>query len=251
MTASDLIEELKRLADPGAVAGMARFGINPEGTLGVSVPEIRKMAGKVKKNHPVALGLWESGIHEARLLAIFTADPKQMTESELEIWVGEFDSWDVCDQACTNLFPYTPFAWKKAGEWCFREREFERRAGFALQVGLAVHLKKEPDSRYLPFFDLIAMASEDNRNFVRKAVNWSLRTLGKRSQMLFDEAVRVSSHLKQAESSTARWIGSDAWRELTGKQNQGTLPFLRKKMAKDQISSQTVKRQVQNEKSSG
>lgn len=232
MTSSDLIEELKSKANPAAVAGMARFGINPEGTLGISVPEIRELAGKVKKNHQVALDLWESGIHEARLLAIFTADPKQMTEAEMENWAREFDSWDVCDQACTNLFNYTPFAWKKAEEWCFRDREFERRAGFALQVGLAVHLKREPDSRFLPFFDLIAMASEDNRNFVRKAVNWSLRTLGKRSQVLFDEALRVSLHLKQAESGSARWIGSDAWRELTGKQDQGTLPFQRRRTGK-------------------
>lgn len=231
MTCSEVITFLESKGSPENIAGMARFGISSNGTLGVSVPVVRELAKKLKKNHSLAVELWETEIHEARLLAGFIADPKKMTEEEMESWVVGFDSWDICDQVCTNCFNYTPWAFKKAEEWCHREEEFVRRAGFVIQVGISVHLKKVEDERLLPFFDLMVTYSDDNRNFVKKAINWSLRTLGKRSAFLFATAVHIAAELKTMESPSARWIGSDAFRELIEKEQNGTLPFLRLRVA--------------------
>jgi len=203
------------MADPANVAGMARFGINPENTLGISIPALRSIAKEIGKDHVLAQELWASGIHEARILAAFIDDPIQVTEVQMERCAAEFDSWDVCDQVCGNLFDRTPFAFQKALDWSSREIEFVKRAGFALMAWLAVHDKKAKDDRFEIFFPAIIQQSTDNRNYVRKAVNWALRNIGKRNRSLNWRAIETAEEVARIDSKTAHWIASDALKELT------------------------------------
>lgn len=221
--AQEVIERLKASANPENVQGMARYGINPHNTLGVSMPLLREMAREIKRNHALALELWDSGIHEARILAGLIADPRQVDEQLLERWVQDFDSWDVCDQVCSNLFDKTPFAYSKAVEWSSRQPEFIKRAGFVLMAALALHDKKAPDSDFEPFFTLILGEASDARNFVKKAVNWALRGLGKRSQALNTRAIETARQIALIDSKAARWVAADALRELTSAKVQSRL----------------------------
>jgi len=212
----EIIAGIKSLANPKNVEGMARFGINPANTYGVSIPVLRKMARETGKSHELALELWETGIHEARMLACFIDRPDMITEEQMERWVKDFDSWDVCDQCCGNLFDRTRFAHKKAVEWCGRGEEFVRRAGFVLMACLAVHDKKAGDQAFIEFLPLIKIHAGDDRNYVKKAVNWALRQIGKRNQNLNEVAIKTAEEIKQMDSRSARWIASDALRELAG-----------------------------------
>ncbi len=223
MQAEEVLQRLKSLADPAAVAGMAKFGINPTNTLGVSVPKLRGIARDLGKDHELAEQLWASGVHEARLLAGMVAEPRKVTEEQMERWVAQFDSWDVCDQCCSNLFDKSAFAYQKAREWSRREEEFVKRAGFTLMACLAVHDKKGPDERFLEFLPLIEQGADDDRNFVRKAVNWALRQIGKRSLLLNQAAVKTARDVQQIDSKAARWIASDALRELTSEKTLSRL----------------------------
>jgi 3-methyladenine DNA glycosylase AlkD len=210
----DILSRLRTLADPDSVKGMARFGINPENTLGVSMPDIRRLAGNIGRDHALAQALWDSGVHEARILAGLVDVPAEVTAEQMERWVRDFDSWDVCDQVVMNLFDRTPFAYEKALEWSLREEEFVKRAGFALMASLAVHDKKAPDEKFLPLLDAIARGSADDRNFVKKAVNWALRQIGKRSLLLHGHAVRTAKAIAASGAKSGRWIAADALREL-------------------------------------
>lgn len=194
---------------------MARFGINPANTLGVPIPNLRKLAKEIDGKHEFALELWNSGIHEARILASMIDDPKLVTEEQMDKWMEDFDSWDVCDQVCMNLFDKTPFAFKKAVQWSNGHQEFEKRAGFALMVCLAWHDKGSSDQNFLAFFPLIKQASTDKRNFVKKAVNWALRQIGKRNPALRSLAIDCAKEIAKIDSPSARWIAKDALRELT------------------------------------
>ena len=220
---NDIIKKLESLSDPEAVKGMARFGINPENTYGVSIPNLRKIAWEVGKDHALAQQLWTSGIHEARILAGMIDDPKMTTEEQMESWVKDFDSWDVCDQCCSNLFDKTKFAHQKADEWSRREEEFVKRAGFTLMAALAVHDKKAADEDFLKFLPIIKGESTDDRNFVKKAVNWALRQIGKRNLNLNKIAIKTAEEIQQIDSKSARWIAADAIRELTGETVQSRL----------------------------
>jgi len=215
MECEEVLERLKSLANPEAVAGMARFGINPESTLGVSVPVLRKMAREIGRNHGLAQELWSSGVHEARILASMIDDPRLVTEEQMEAWAADFDSWDVCDQCCGNLFDKTEFAYRKAVEWAARDEEFVKRAGFALMAWLAFHDKRAPDEAFLEFLPVIKRESVDGRNYVKKAVNWALRHIGKRNAALNIMAIEVAREIQAAGSRPGRWIASDALRELT------------------------------------
>jgi 3-methyladenine DNA glycosylase AlkD len=210
-----ILNELKSLSNPKAVEGMARFGINPKNTYGVSIPEIRRIARKVGKNHKLAQELWTSGIHEARILSCMIDEPKLISEEQMEKWVKDFDSWDVCDQCCSNLFDKTEFAHKKAVEWSKRNGEFVKRAGFVLMATLAVHDKKAKDVDFMKFLPIIKRESNDTRNFVKKAVNWALRQIGKRNINLNEEAIKAAKEIQRFDSKSAKWIASDALRELT------------------------------------
>jgi 3-methyladenine DNA glycosylase AlkD len=214
MNIESILAKLKTHANPANVAGMAHFGINAKDTLGVSIPILRNMAKEIGKDHALALNLWDSGIHEARILAALVADPKQMTEAEMEYWVKSFDSWDVCDQVCSNLFDKTGLADKKASEWANRPEEFVRRAGFVIMAARSVHDKKAKDETFERYFPLIEKYATDERNFVRKAVNWALRQMGKRNATLNKKCIQISEQLQKLDSKSARWIAKDALREL-------------------------------------
>jgi len=215
MQYDDILKKLKALSDPKAVEGMARFGINPENTYGVSIPNLRNIAKETGKDHALAQQLWASGIHEARILASMVDDPKMVTEEQMESWVKDFDSWDVCDQCCMNLFDKVPLAWKKIIDWSEREEAFVKRTAFALIACLAWHDKKAEDGKFIEFFPLIKREAGDNRNFVKKAVNWALRQIGKRNLNLNRKAIQTGEDIQRMDSKSARWIATDALRELT------------------------------------
>ena len=218
-----VLDELRGMANPDNVAGMARFGINPEGTLGISVYDLRKLAKRLGTDHALAEQLYASGIHEARLLACFVDDPQQVTAEQMERWALAFDSWDVTDQACTSLFDKSELAWVKAVEWSERQEEFVKRGAFALMAGLAWHHKTAPDERFEPFFPIILRESTDERNYVKKAVNWALRNIGKRSRGLNQRAIATAEAMRQTGSKAGRWNASDALRELTSEKIQAKL----------------------------
>lgn len=223
MQYQDIIRKIESLADPAAVKGMTRFGINPENTYGVSIPTLRKMAKETGKDHALAQQLWVSGSHEARLLAAFIDRPEMVTEAQMESWVSDFDSWDVCDQCCGNLFDRTEFAHRKAIEWSEREEEFVKRAGFVLMATLSVHDKKADDEAFIKFLPIIKREATDGRNFVKKAVNWALRQIGKRNPDLNRAAIATAEEIRQNDAKSARWIAADAIRELTGEAVQKRL----------------------------
>jgi len=215
MQVADILSQLESLADPEAVAGMAKFAVGGQQTLGIAIPTLRKMAKEAGKNHELAQQLWGSGIHEARILATMIDEPKKVTEAQMEAWVSQFDSWDLCDQCCLNLFRRTPFAYPKVYEWSSRSEEFVKRAAFALMATLAVHDKQAGDDSFIPFLAVIQREATDERNFVKKAVNWALRQIGKRNLSLNEAAIQTAQEIQQLESKSARWIGADALRELT------------------------------------
>lgn len=225
MDCETVLKNLKKLANAKNLEGMARFGISTKNTLGVSMPLLRKMGKGIGKNHALAQKLWDSEIHEARILAGLIADPNLLTEEQMENWVNDFDSWDVCDQVCMNLFDKTEIAYKKAAEWTAREEEFVRRTGFALMAALAVHDKKAADEKFVVFFPLIEKYSFDERNFVRKAVNWALRQIGKRNKNLNKIAISVAKNIQKQNSKSAKWIANDALRELSDEAIQNRLAF--------------------------
>jgi len=223
MQAEDVLKRLESLADPEAVAGMAKFAVGGQNTLGISVPTLRQLANEIGRDHDLAQQLWTSGIHEARLLATMIDVPQQVTETQMEAWVKDFDSWDVCDQCCLNLFRKTPFAYQKVDKWSRREEEFVKRAGFALMATLAVHDKQAGDEAFIGFLPSIKREATDERNFVKKAVNWALRQIGKRNLSLNQIAIQTAQEIQQLDSKSARWIAADALRELTGDKVQQKL----------------------------
>lgn len=210
----EIIEKLKSNANPEKAVSMAKYGINPDNTLGVNIPFLRKAAKEIGKDHSLAMQLWNSDIHEARILAAFIDEPGMVTQEQIETWVKDFNSWDVCDQVCSNLFDKTPFAYTKAVEWSGSDKEFVKRAGYVLMACLAVHDKKADDKKFMKFFPLIVKGTTDERNFVKKAVNWALRQIGKRNSNLNKEAVRTAEKIRLIPSRSARWIAADALREF-------------------------------------
>jgi 3-methyladenine DNA glycosylase AlkD len=216
MDYKEIIKKLESLRNPKNVEGMARFGIRPKSKVfGIPIPEVRKIAKSIGKNHDLSLKLFDSGIHEARILAGLVADSEKLTEQQIEKWVKTFDSWDVVDQTCMNLFDKSKIAVKKIPEFVKREAEFEKRVAFALMAALASHDKKMTDKDFIKFFPLIKKAAADERNFVRKAVNWALRGIGKRNKKLNLQAIKQAKEIQKLESKSAKWIAKDAIRELT------------------------------------
>jgi len=215
MQYNNILKELKALSNPKAVAGMARYGISPKNTYGISIPNLRKIAKKIGHDHTLSQKLWASNIHEARILASMIAQPDMATEEQMESWVKDFDSWDICDQCCMNLFAKTKFAYQKATQWSSKDKEFVKRAGFALMACLAVKDKKADDSQFEAFLPIIKRQASDKRNFAKKAINWALRQIGKRNLTLNRKAIETAREIHKMDSSSARWMASDAIRELT------------------------------------
>ena len=211
---STILNKLKSLANPENAKGMARFGIKPKNAYGISIPNIRKIARETGKNHELAKELWASGIHEAKILASMIDDSLLVTAKQMDKWIRDFDSWDICDEVCLNLFVKIPCAYEKAMEWTMRKKEFEKRAGFALMATLAWRDKNAENKKFLSFLPLIEKMATDERNYVKKAVNWALRQIGKRNKILKKEAVKTAKKIQKINSKSAKWIANDAIREL-------------------------------------
>ena len=205
--------------------GMARYGITAKKVFGISVGEMRSLAKELGRDHTLAQALWKTGWHEARMLAALVGEPARVTPAEMDRWARQFDNWAVCDTLTFVLWDRSPHAWPKVREWARHEEEFVKRASFAMLASLTVHDKAAPDERYLEGLKLIEREASDGRNFVKKAVNWALRSIGKRSPMLNAEAVAVAKRLAASQDSAARWVGKDALRELTG-------PSVQRRLAK-------------------
>jgi 3-methyladenine DNA glycosylase AlkD len=232
MSISEIIKKLKSLENPENVAGMARFGIVTKKALGISAPILKSLAKEIKKEsndrHRLALELWETGIHEARAIAYLIDDPKQVTSEQMDSWAADFDNWAICDGTCGHLFCRTPLAYEKVFEWSEREEEFIKRAGICLIAWLAVHDKKADDEKIALFLPLLENKSDDERNFIKKAVNWSLRQIGKRNLSLNKLAIETAERIKARETRSSRWIAADALSEL---KNEKIIERLKKKAA--------------------
>ena len=212
--APEVLRSLERIGDPARRDGMARYGIDTSHALGISVTELRRLARGLGHDHELAAALWASGVHEARILASLVDEPARVSEAQMDGWVADLASWDVCDAVCGNLFDRTPFALDKAVEWSAREPEFEKRAGFALMAWAAVHRKDLSDAAFASLLPVIREGSTDDRNFVKKAVSWALRQIGKRSAGLNAKAIRTAEQIERMDARASRWIARDALTEL-------------------------------------
>lgn len=209
-----VMKKLKAKAKPENVDGMAKFGMTADKRLGVSVPDMRKIAKEIGKDHKLSLELWKTGIPEARIVAGMIGDPERLTEKQMESWVKGFDSWDVCDQVCMNLFEKSPMVMKKIHDWSEREEEFVKRTAYALIACLAWHDKEAKDEKFIKLFPVIKRGATDDRNFVKKAVNWALRNIGKKNLNLNKAAIKTAKEIQKIDAKSSRWIASNAIREL-------------------------------------
>ena len=219
----DVMAKLQSKSRPDQLSGMARYGMAVERRLGVSVPDMRKLAKEIGKDHKLALELWKTGIDEAKIVAAMVDEPAKLTEEQMEDWVKDIDSWDVCDQVCMNLFEKNQLAWKKIVEWSDRNEEFVKRTAFSLIACVAWHDKKSSDEKFIELLPIIIKGATDERNFVKKAVNWALRTIGKKNLNLNKAAIDAAKEIQRLDSKAARWIASDALRELQGEAVQTRL----------------------------
>lgn len=224
MDAREIVARMRAMENAENIAGMARFGITGRGILGISVAGIHVIRREVLKEfrrdpdarHALAAELWASELHEVRILAALVDVPALVARPQMDAWAADFDSWDLVDQVCCNLFDRTDLGWQAVYDWAARDQEFVKRAGYVTLAGLAWHRREVPDERYLPYLAFIEATADDPRNFVWKAQNWALRQIGKRSVALNVEAVAVAERMRHSESRAARRVGADAYRELTG-----------------------------------
>jgi 3-methyladenine DNA glycosylase AlkD len=215
IAATEIVAHLRTLASPRDAEGQRRFGIAPAvELLGIRAPVLRMIARAHRRDHALALELWATGIHEARIVAVLVDDPAAVRRSQMENWVRDCDNWAATDACCCVLFDRTPFAIEKAHAWSARRAEFVKRAGFVLMAGLAVHRKELPDEVFLEFLPIIRREAGDHRNFVKKAVNWALRQIGKRNPRLRRAAIAEAKRIHRLDAPSARWIATDALREL-------------------------------------
>lgn len=220
---NEILSKLKTLANPRAIEGMAKYGITSSKAYGVSIPNLRKIAREIGTNHELAKHLWKLDIRETRILATLIDNPKLVTEEQMDEWANDFNYWEICDQCCMNLFVNTDFAYKKAIEWSSSEKEFVKRAGFALMASLAFKYRKTNDELFDEFFQLIKKEASDERLYVKKAVSWALRQIGKRNLVLNKKAIEVAKEIQKINTKSAKWIASDVLRELTSKKVQARL----------------------------
>jgi 3-methyladenine DNA glycosylase AlkD len=210
------VAALRRLATKATRDGMARFALPNEKAFGVAVGDIRSLGKQLGRDHTLAAGLWKTGLYEPRMLACFVEDPARVSPAQMDRWAKDFDNWGICDTACFHLFDRTPHAWGRIGVWADKPAEFVKRAAFALLASLTIHDKKSADAPFLHGLSLVEQAAEDERNFVKKAVNWALRSVGKRNTALHAAALDVAERLATQNDPTPRWVGKDALRELRG-----------------------------------
>ena len=207
-----VVRDLRAMGSEQVRSGMLRYGIVEPKAFGIPMAKIQAYSKRLGRDHARAQALWATGWYEARMVAIYTADPAALTVKEMEAWRRDFDSWAMCDTACWVLYDKSPLAWKRIGPWSKATGEFQKRAAFALLAGLALHDKLAADEAFVPFLPLIAKAADDERNFVKKGVNWALRSIGIRSPVLYASCVHLANELAAREEVSARWIGKDALR---------------------------------------
>jgi 3-methyladenine DNA glycosylase AlkD len=211
---AEALQLIKDQARPEQLAALARFAIGGQGRLGLSVPQMRSLGKRLGRDHELALALWDTAIPDAQIVAGLIADPAALTLAQMNHWTRGMPAWDVCDQACTNAFSKSPLAWARIPVWAGSREEFVKRAGYALLAVMAVHDKRRPDADFIALLPLIEAGADDERNFVKKAVNWALRQIGKRSALLLPEAIACAERLRERPEKSARWIAADALREL-------------------------------------
>jgi 3-methyladenine DNA glycosylase AlkD len=228
VSGEDALKKLRAKARLDQVEAMSRYGMISENRLGVSVPDMRKTAKELGKDHKLALELWKTGIPEAKITAAMIDEPEKLTDKQMEDWVKDINSWDICDQVCMNLFEKTPLAWRKILDWSQREEEFTRRTAFALLACLAWHKKEAEDEEFIKLFPMIKRGATDERDLVKKAVSWALRNIGKRNLNLNKAAIIAAKEIRQIDSKAARWIASDAIKEL---ESEAVQKRLRKRAA--------------------
>jgi 3-methyladenine DNA glycosylase AlkD len=239
VSVDSVLSWLKKHSSAATREGMARYGIPSDNASGVTVADIRRLGKQIGRNHQLALALWQTGSYEARMLTPFVDDPASVTPSQMDRWCRDFDSWAICDALCFHLFDKTPHAWQKIAQWSDARAEFVKRASFALLASVALHDKTAPDNPFLDSLTLIERAASDDRNFVKKAVSWALRGIGKRNPVLHVAAVKLASRLAKSDDRAARWIGKDALRDLA---TPATLKRVRKaKTAKAQHPTPNLK----------
>ncbi len=223
MDSKEVLQRLESVQNQDNIAGMVKYGITPDKTFGIKIPVLRKMAKEIGINHKLALELWNLGYRETRILASMIDDPNQVTEQQMEDWVSDFDYWEICDQVIMNLFEKKDQAYDKAIQWSSREEEFVKRAGFVMMARLAVSDKKAQNEQFQEFFSYILRGAKDNRNFVKKAVNWAIRQIGKRNLELNKYAINLSQEIQSMDSKSAKWIANDALKELVSETVQKRL----------------------------
>jgi len=228
----EIIEKLEKLSKPEELEGMKRFGINPENTYGIRMPVLKKIAKEYKNNHELAMDLWKIDTRETRIIASLVDVPEMVSPEQMDKWADEFSYWELCDQCCINLFRKTEHAYDKIIEWTESEKEFVKRAGFALIAVLAVHDKKQNDQTFIDLLKLVKREARDERNFVKKAVNWALRQIGKRNNVLNKEAIATAYEIDKIDSISAHWIAKDALRELTSEKVKIAIEKKEKKLKK-------------------
>ena len=214
MNRNEVLSWLRKKGTRAAVKGMDRYGIVAEHAFGVPMGTLLTLAKELGTDHDLSLALWESGWYEARLLAALVGDPKRVTRRQMNAWAAGFENWADCDTVCFKLFDRTPFAWERAHQWADSPREFVKRGAFALMACLALHDKAASDEQFLALLPLIEEGAQDERNFVKKGVNWALRSIGRRNAALNVSAVDVAERLARSEDAAPRWVGKDALREL-------------------------------------
>lgn len=214
MNLAQVMDELRGMAEPANLPGQARFGIDVSSSLGISMSRLRPFARRIGRDHELALGLWETGVREARILATLVDDPALVTGGQMERWAQDFGSWEVVDAACCNLFDRTALRYAKAVAWASREPEFVKRAAFSLMAGIAVHDRRAPDEDLIALLPVIRREACDRRNYVKKAVSWALRQIGKRNPALHRAAIETAEQIAAMECPGARWVAADVLREL-------------------------------------
>ncbi len=229
MNLDKALQLLEDQADPAYLKKLAHFNIKNVQALGLRVPQIRAIAKQIKSNHSLALELWDTKIHEARLLACFIANPKLVDEAFMEHWVNDFNAWDICDQVCATIFVHSPLAYSKAMAWSKHEKEFIKRAGFVLMACLSIHDKKADDESIMQFFPALIEGASDERNFVKKAVNWAIRQIGKRNLNLHKQAIMLAEEIYLMDLPAAKWIANDALKEL---KNEKIMERIKRKVNK-------------------
>lgn len=235
MKSSDVMQWLERHGSPRTVEGMARYGITSARAYGVPVGAMLRLAKEIGKDQALSLDLWKRDWYETRMVAAMVGESALVTRSQMNAWAADFDSWGICDTVCFHLFDRAPFAWEKAHQWAMSPREFVKRAAFSIMAGLVLHDKEAPDSAFLELFPLIEQGAEDERNFVKKGVNWALRTIGKRNLALNAAAIATARRLAARDEAPCRWVGKDALRELTSPAVQARLAKRAKAVARNGV----------------